>query len=102
LFGLSDPFIQISRVKEDGTWVVVWKSEVVMNNLSPTWKPTQIKIQRLCNGDLHRPLKIQIWDYDTDGSHDFIGEFESSTQGLISAAEAGAGGTPSHFAVSVV
>ena len=30
---------------------------------------------KLCNGDYERPLKVEIWDFDDNGSHDFIGEF---------------------------
>ena len=30
---------------------------------------------KLCNGDYERPLKVEIFDFDDNGSHDFIGEF---------------------------
>ena len=30
---------------------------------------------KLCNGDYERPLKVEIWDFDDNGHHDFIGEF---------------------------
>ena len=43
-FGKSDPFLQVSRIREDGSSVVVWKSEVVENNLNPMWKPASIEV----------------------------------------------------------
>ena len=61
----------------------VWKSETVMNNLSPTWKPAKVSLQTLCNGDRERPIKISCYDWDRDGSHDFIGEFTTSVSQLV-------------------
>jgi Ca2+-dependent lipid-binding protein len=34
-FGKSDPFLHISRRREDGAWLLVHKTEVVMNDLNP-------------------------------------------------------------------
>jgi hypothetical protein len=85
MFGKSDPFVVVSRCKEDGTWVVVWKSTVVYNNLNPTWPLMRVKVQTLCNGDLHRPIKVDIWDYESSGAHQYIGGFRSSVQELIDA-----------------
>lgn len=28
----------------------VWKSEVIMDNLNPVWKPTRLSVQAICNG----------------------------------------------------
>ena len=33
-----------------------------MNNLNPTWNQIHISMQRLCNGDPHRPLKLDVFD----------------------------------------
>jgi len=82
-FGKSDPFIVISRMNEDGTWTVVWKSEVVMNDLSPIFKTSQIQVQKLCNGDYHRPLKMEFFDWDSDGGHDTMGFVETSLASII-------------------
>ncbi|GMI33481.1 hypothetical protein TrCOL_g11565 [Triparma columacea] len=84
-FGKSDPFVVASRMNEDGTWTVCWKSEVVMNDLSPIFKSAQIQVQKLCNGDYHRPLKFQFLDWDSDGSHDDMGYVETSLDAMIQA-----------------
>eukprot|EP00753_Platysulcus_tardus_P015302 PLAT4957.2.p1 GENE.PLAT4957.2~~PLAT4957.2.p1 ORF type:complete len:436 (-),score=200.57 PLAT4957.2:50-1267(-) len=81
-FGKSDPFYTISRVREDGSWDKVWQSEVVMDNLSPTWKAVEIPLAVLSNGDLDRPLRVDVLDYDKDGSHDMIGSFSTSARRL--------------------
>ena len=72
-FGCSDPFYKISRVNEDGSYALVWQSETIMNDLSPNFKPRQIQVQKLCNGDYFRPLRIEFYDWDADGTHDFMG-----------------------------
>lgn len=43
------------------------------NNLSPQWKPARVTLQRLCNGDMARPLKLEVLDYDKDDKFEEIG-----------------------------
>ena len=89
LFGLgrSDPFFEISKKDSDpaighSKWNVVYRSEHIMDNLNPFWKPTLIGLEELCYGDLDWPLKITIWDYNANGKHDRIGKFETTVKGL--------------------
>jgi hypothetical protein len=89
LFSKSDPFIEISRATEDGVWTVVWRSPYCKNNSSPTWPEARIKVQTLCNGDYHRPIKCEVYDYDHDSPHDLIGAFQSSVQEFIAKAADG-------------
>eukprot|EP00753_Platysulcus_tardus_P012741 PLAT3532.3.p1 GENE.PLAT3532.3~~PLAT3532.3.p1 ORF type:complete len:575 (-),score=322.82 PLAT3532.3:1822-3546(-) len=82
-FGKSDPFFTISRMREDGSLDKVWQSEVVMDNLSPTWAVFEAPVTRLCNGDYDRPLTIHVLDWDRDGTHDLIGCFQTSLRGML-------------------
>uniref|UniRef100_A0A8C0B522 C2 domain-containing protein n=1 Tax=Buteo japonicus TaxID=224669 RepID=A0A8C0B522_9AVES len=50
----------------------------VMNNLNPAWKTFKVSVNSLCSGDQDRKLKVRIWDWDSNGKHDFIGEFSST------------------------
>ena len=54
-----------------------------MNNLSPNWPPCVVSIAKLCNGDTARPLKIEIFDFDNDGSHDLMGTVTTSVDGIM-------------------
>ena len=72
-FGKSDPFFVLSKLREDGALAPCAKSAVVMNNLSPVWQPVRIPMQRLCNGDLQRPLRLDVNDYDSDDKFEPIG-----------------------------
>uniref|UniRef100_A0A3P9IUJ8 Copine-3 n=1 Tax=Oryzias latipes TaxID=8090 RepID=A0A3P9IUJ8_ORYLA len=77
LFGKSDPYLEFYR-QTDSTWQLAHRTEVVKNNLNPTWRPFRIPLQSLCGGDLDKPIKVECYDYDSDGSHDLIGTFETT------------------------
>uniref|UniRef100_A0A8C9SQQ4 Copine 5 n=1 Tax=Scleropages formosus TaxID=113540 RepID=A0A8C9SQQ4_SCLFO len=81
-FGKSDPFMVFYRSNEDGTFTICHKTEVVKNTLNPVWQPFSIPVRALCNGDYDRSIKVEVYDWDRDGSHDFIGEFTTSYREL--------------------
>ncbi|XP_060931542.1 copine-9-like isoform X2 [Limanda limanda] len=81
-FGKSDPFLVFYRSNEDGTFTICHKTEVIKNTLNPVWQPFTIPVRALCNGDYDRTVKIDVFDWDRDGSHDFIGEFTTSYREL--------------------
>ncbi|KAL8602874.1 hypothetical protein ACOMHN_050146 [Nucella lapillus] len=81
-FGKSDPFLLLHRVNEDRSCTVVHKTEVVRSNLNPVWRPFTISVQALCNGDYDRSIQIECYDWDSDGSHDFIGAFSTNMREL--------------------
>ncbi|KAM9705303.1 copine-8-like [Menidia menidia] len=76
-FGKSDPFLVFYRSNEDGTYTICHKTEVVKNTLNPVWQAFKIPVRALCNGDYDRSIKVEVYDWDRDGSHDFIGEFST-------------------------
>jgi hypothetical protein len=82
-FGRSDPFLVISKCMEDGTYVRVWENKPIMNNLNPSWPQTRVEIAKICNGDDNRPIKIDIFDYDSDGSHDKMGHVITNLRDLL-------------------
>lgn len=65
---------------------VVAKSNIVMNNLNPTWDPFVVEIDA-CGG-MKAPLEVRVYDYDEDGTHDFIGSFGTTLEQLVSQAGA--------------
>uniref|UniRef100_A0A8C7IVG2 Copine-3 n=1 Tax=Oncorhynchus kisutch TaxID=8019 RepID=A0A8C7IVG2_ONCKI len=76
-FGKSDPYLEFYKQTETG-WQLAHRTEVVKNNLNPTWKPFRIPLQSLCGGDMDKHIKVECYDYDNDGSHDLIGIFETT------------------------
>ncbi|CAM9640078.1 unnamed protein product [Scytosiphon promiscuus] len=83
MFGKSDPFFTVSRLREDENWQQVHKSEVVMNDLNPLWQAQDMSVQALCNADYLRPLRVEIWDWDRDGDHDCMGRVMTNLQSLL-------------------
>ncbi|CAF96794.1 unnamed protein product [Tetraodon nigroviridis] len=81
-FGKSDPFMVFYRSNEDGTFTICHKTEVVKNTLNPVWQPFTIPVRALCNGDYDRTIKVEVYDWDRDGSHDFIGDYTTSYREL--------------------
>ncbi|KAH3756955.1 hypothetical protein Pelo_11264 [Pelomyxa schiedti] len=74
LSGKSDPFFEI-RVKSTANphkkYITIYRSEVVMNNLNPSWKP--FELSTLAVGGFDTPFEIAVFDWDADGGHDLIG-----------------------------
>nr|XP_037864045.1 copine-7 isoform X3 [Chlorocebus sabaeus] len=78
LFSKSDPFLELFRVNDDQGLQLVYRTEVVKNNLNPVWEPFKVSLSSLCSCEETRPLKCLVWDYDSRGKHDFIGEFTTT------------------------
>jgi len=87
IFGRSDPFYSFFRSREDGSFVKVFESEVIKRELNPKWKPIHVPVQIICNGDIDRPIKIQVSDWNSNGSHELIGENTTSLRALQSGKE---------------
>ncbi|XP_069822105.1 copine-2 [Dendropsophus ebraccatus] len=87
LFGKSDPFLEFYKQGDDGKWMLVHRTEVIKYTLDPVWKPFTVPLQSLCNGDIEKPIKIVCFDYDNDGGHDFIGEFQTTAIKMCEARE---------------
>jgi hypothetical protein len=89
MFSKSDPFFELSRRIDSAgglTWDNVFRSEFIKNNLNPTWNDAVIDLSVLNGGDLNLPIKVSVFDYESDGKHDNMGSFESSVVGFQDAA----------------
>ncbi|OCT74230.1 copine-4 [Xenopus laevis] len=86
-FSKSDPFLEAFRMNDDGTQQLVHRTEVIMNNLNPAWKSFKVSLNSLCSGDHDRKLKCIVWDWDSNGKHDFIGEFTTTFKEMRDAME---------------
>lgn len=83
-FGTSDPQMILKRINEDGSFTVVWKSKMISNNLNPRWDPVKLPLTAVCNGDIGRPLLIEIVDVDSGGKNQSMGIVETSVKMMIS------------------
>ncbi|KAF5476480.1 hypothetical protein F2P56_003232 [Juglans regia] len=80
LFSRSDPFLVISKVVESGIPIPVYKTEVIKNDLKPTWKTVYLNIQQV--GSKESPLVIECFNFNSSGKHDLIGKVQKSLADL--------------------
>ncbi|XP_033106485.1 copine-5-like [Anneissia japonica] len=64
------------------SFTIAHKTEYIKNTLDPTWREFCIPVASLCNGDYDRTIKVECYDWDSDGSDDFIGEFRTNMRHL--------------------
>jgi hypothetical protein len=89
-FGCSDPFYDVlCSVKEpngDVAWQPVYRSEQVENNLNPRWKEARIHLDSICGGDMRKPIRISLFDWEEGEKHNPMGFFDTTVDELLSAA----------------
>ncbi|XP_063850342.1 copine-8-like isoform X3 [Scylla paramamosain] len=81
--GKSDPFLIFYRCNDSSQYLPVHKTEVIKKTLNPVWKPIVVPARTLCAGDHGRSIKIECYDWDSDGSHDLIGECYTNLERLL-------------------
>lgn len=86
-FCSNDPFVVISKSNEDGSYSVVIKTERALSTQNPIWKPITMRVTSLCNGDFDRNIKIDCYDYRSNGNHKLIGTCFTSLRDLSSGTE---------------
>ncbi|XP_067931223.1 copine-8-like isoform X1 [Watersipora subatra] len=84
-FGKSDPFLVFHKVNEDGLYTITHKTEYIKNTLKPKWKRMRIPVRVLCNGDYDRSIKVECFDWNSNGSHEIIGYFLTNLRELSAA-----------------
>ncbi len=62
---------------------VVYRSQAEINNSSPDWPEIKIDLSELCYGDINRPLKLSIFDYQRNGKHILLGGIETTVATLL-------------------
>lgn len=87
--GAVDPYYIISKKYNDvqsgiTRWYVVYQSEYIHDIINPYWKPFTLDLERFCNNDWTKPLKIAIYDHEMYGTDRWLGEVDTSVEELIS------------------
>jgi hypothetical protein len=85
----SDPFFELSRRADSAggqTWDNVFRSNTVKDNLNPVWNDAVVEISTLCGGDLDKPILVSVFDFESNGKHVPMGQFETTVNGLVEAA----------------
>uniref|UniRef100_A0A7N0T033 Uncharacterized protein n=1 Tax=Kalanchoe fedtschenkoi TaxID=63787 RepID=A0A7N0T033_KALFE len=80
LFSRSEPFLVISNSAVDGKPVPICKTEIMKNDLKPTWKPIYLNVQQA--GSKDTPLIIECFNFNSNGKHDLVGKVQKSLADL--------------------
>ncbi|CAD8128603.1 unnamed protein product [Paramecium sonneborni] len=79
----TSPFFRLYRTRKDtNQQLLVYESEPIKSSLKPQWKRLDIQSQKLCNGDYHMPIRVEIWDYRSSGTHEHVCSTEFSVNEL--------------------
>lgn len=81
--GAVDPYYVISKKYNDthsglSRWYAVYKSEHIHDIINPYWKSFKMDLERLCNNDLNKEIKIAIYDQEDYGQDRWLGEVQTS------------------------
>ncbi|CAL8088558.1 unnamed protein product [Orchesella dallaii] len=79
-------FYVLSKVNEDGSYIVVYRSETAPGD-TPSWLPVTISIRSLCNGDKDRGLQFHFYQEGFNGYHTSLGFVLTSVNRMRGAPE---------------
>jgi len=79
-------FYVLSKVNEDGSYIVVYRSETAPGD-TPSWLPVTISIRSLCNGDKDRGLQFHFFQEGFNGYHTSLGFVLTSVNRMRGAPE---------------
>ena len=81
-FGSISPFLEFYKANEDGTFLLVHRTEPVRNCVNPVWKEFKTQLRSFCSGDYDRTVKVCCKEFITSGSHKLIGSFMTNVRML--------------------
>ncbi|XP_077364621.1 copine-3-like isoform X2 [Festucalex cinctus] len=55
----SDPFLEFYKRTDTG-WQLAHRTEVIHDNLNPTWRPFRISLRSLCGGNVETTIKVEF------------------------------------------
>ena len=80
-FGKSDPFLRVLACSEAGVKQEIYQSEVIPNDLNPTWEPAVVDTGSPYS--MSTVLEVQCWDRDKASCNDELIGFLQVTVGQI-------------------
>nr|CAD2155336.1 unnamed protein product [Meloidogyne enterolobii] len=79
-----DPFLEFHRIYPNGSTQLVHRTEVEKNTINPEWKPIEVSVRHLCEGDKNRQFLVECYDFKITGNHIFLGSAKLTVNQLTS------------------
>ena len=73
-FSKTSPFLRFYNCRDDYYWLKVFETTHFKGDLNPTFPIINISAQKLCRGDYKKEFKIEVWDFQSSGNHNYICE----------------------------
>lgn len=87
----KDAYFELCRTyddEDDTSWTPVHRSRPIENYYSnPKWRRASIDVNRLCDGDLNREIKLALFYYDRKKDDKPMGAFYTTVNELIRTAQ---------------
>ncbi|XP_069173811.1 copine-8-like isoform X2 [Procambarus clarkii] len=78
-----NPFLEFFKANEDGTFILVHRTETSHSTQNPVWKDFSVPLRSFCNGDYDRNIQVSCKDFKSNGNHKLIGNFYTTVRKLI-------------------
>eukprot|EP01125_Pyxidicula_operculata_P008851 TRINITY_DN2932_c0_g1_i1.p1 TRINITY_DN2932_c0_g1~~TRINITY_DN2932_c0_g1_i1.p1 ORF type:complete len:1155 (+),score=289.25 TRINITY_DN2932_c0_g1_i1:9-3473(+) len=72
---------EVATMPKETDIVPIYKSEVVKHELKPVWNSFDLNVADF--GGYDNDLKVQVWDRERTGLHNFIGEFQTTLREIL-------------------
>lgn len=60
----SDPYLKFLKIRQDNTLIEAARTNVIMNNLEPSWPMFELSVGKLIRSDnAEQRFKIECWDW---------------------------------------
>lgn len=82
-FDKSDPFLRFFKKNPSGDFLMIYETEFIKDNLNPIWKPFELNIAKLCPNSYEDVFKVECWDNEKSGKHQFMGMVELTLKQVI-------------------
>ncbi|XP_045196054.2 copine-3-like isoform X2 [Mercenaria mercenaria] len=66
-------YLEISRSIDNIAFHPVHRTETLYKTQNPRWRPFEVGLQRLCNGDWDRQLEFSVWRHSGTGDYKMLG-----------------------------
>ena len=81
-FSKLNPFLEFYKANENGTYVLVHRTEHVKKSSNPVWASFRVPLRSFCSSDYDRTIKVNCKDFKKNGYHNFIGSFTTNVRML--------------------
>jgi hypothetical protein len=78
----SDPFFMVFGKRQNASeYRMLYRSEFIKDSDAPKWRPFHFNLVDV--GGLDTEIRIDAWDSDPDGVHDFLGQFSVTLRDIL-------------------